>query len=119
MKNTLKSFLSLGKGELCLWGGSVLLVLLSFFLFDRTGYLTLISSLVGVTSLIFNAKGNPVGPILMVLFSIFYGVISFSFSVSYALALSSCSLFMVFLRDGCVHYSIEGSRRKQGFLPAA
>ena len=80
MKNTLKSFLSLGKGELCLWGGSVLLVLLSFFLFDRTGYLTLISSLVGVTSLIFNAKGNPVGPILMVLFSIFYGVISFSFA---------------------------------------
>ena len=52
----------------------------SFLLFDRESLLTLAASLVGVTSLLFAAKGNPIGPALMVLFSILYGIISFSFS---------------------------------------
>lgn len=68
------------KGELILWGTSASLILASFFLFDRAHYLTLIASLVGVTSLIFNAKGNPFGQVLMVLFSLLYGVISFTFA---------------------------------------
>ena len=48
-------------------------------IFDRDGYHTLVASLIGVTSLIFNAKGNPIGQVLMVVFSIIYGIISFSF----------------------------------------
>lgn len=68
------------KGEIVLWSGSVLLILLSFCLFDRANYLTLCASLIGVTSLIFNAKGNPVGQVLMVAFSLLYGVISFRFA---------------------------------------
>jgi nicotinamide mononucleotide transporter PnuC len=36
--------------------------------------------LIGVTSLIFCAKGNPFGQILMIVFSIIYGIISYSFS---------------------------------------
>lgn len=68
------------KGELALWGASVTLILLSFCLFDRVNYLTLCASLIGVTSLIFNAKGNPVGQLLMVIFSLLYVVISYSFS---------------------------------------
>ncbi|MBQ6711089.1 MAG: nicotinamide mononucleotide transporter [Clostridia bacterium] len=68
------------KGELALWGGSVGLILLSFALFDRENWLTLAASLIGVTSLIFNAKGNPVGQLLMVVFSLLYGVISWSFA---------------------------------------
>ena len=48
-------------------------------MFDRENYLTLLASLVGVTSLIFNAKGNPFGQLLMVLFSLLYGIISYSF----------------------------------------
>ena len=67
------------KGELMLWGASVVLIVLSFLLFDRENSLTLIASLVGVTSLILNAKGNPIGQLLMVLFSILYGMISLSF----------------------------------------
>ena len=35
---------------------------------------------IGVTSLIFNAKGNPFGQLLMVIFSLLYGIISYSFS---------------------------------------
>jgi nicotinamide mononucleotide transporter PnuC len=42
--------------------------------------MTLAASLIGTTSLIFNAKGNPIGQALMILFSLFYGVISYSFS---------------------------------------
>ncbi len=68
------------KGELALWGSSAGLILISFFLFDRVNFLTLAASLIGITSLIFSAKGNPVGPALMILFSLLYGVISYTFS---------------------------------------
>ena len=63
-----------------LWSSSVLLILISFFAFDRVNYLTLIASLIGVTSLIYNAKGNPFGQVLMVIFSILYGIISYTFA---------------------------------------
>lgn len=63
-----------------LWLSSVSLVILFFLIFDRVGFLTLVASLIGVTSLIFNAKGNPIGQILMILFSILYGIISYSFA---------------------------------------
>ncbi len=68
------------KGEITLWCISVVLIVISFFVFDREKYLTLVASLVGVTSLIFNAKGNPFGQFLMIIFSILYGIISYTFS---------------------------------------
>ena len=68
------------KGELALWSGSAGLILASFSVFDRVNFMTLAASLIGVTSLIFNAKGNPIGQALMVVFSLLYGLISFSFS---------------------------------------
>ena len=68
------------KGELALWGCSTGLIFISFVLFDRGSLLTLAASLIGTTSLIFNAKGNPIGQALMVVFSLLYGVISYSFS---------------------------------------
>lgn len=68
------------KGELLLWVLSAVTITISFLLFDRTNYLTLIASLIGVTSLVFNAKGNPFGQLLMVIFSVLYGIISCSFS---------------------------------------
>ncbi|MBO7156212.1 MAG: nicotinamide mononucleotide transporter, partial [Clostridia bacterium] len=66
-------------GELLLWLASVLLITVFFCLFDRQSYHTLVASLIGVTSLIFLAKGNPIGQMLMVVFSVLYGVISFNF----------------------------------------
>ena len=65
--------------EKCIWLSSVVLTVVSFCIFDREGFLTLIASLLGVTSLILCAKGNPLGQLLMVIFSILYGIISFSF----------------------------------------
>ena len=68
------------KFEIILWSFSVLSIIISFMVFDRSNYLTLCASLIGVTSLIFCAKGNPFGQILMIIFSTIYGIISFSFS---------------------------------------
>ena len=68
------------KAELALWLGSVLMIVTAFCLFDRESYLTLIASLIGVTSLIFAAKGHPVSQVLMIVFSILYGIISYSFA---------------------------------------
>lgn len=68
------------KGEITLWGISVMLILAAFTAFDRVNYLTLAASLIGVTSLIFNAKGNPIGQFLMIIFSMLYGIISLQFA---------------------------------------
>ena len=68
------------KSEIALWSISVTVVVISFCMFDRENYLTLCASLIGVTSLIFDAKGNPFGQLLMVLFSLLYGIISYTFS---------------------------------------
>ena len=68
------------KSEMMLWSISVMLIVISFGMFDRTNYMTLCASLIGVTSLIFNAKGNPFGQLLMVVFSLLYGIISYTFA---------------------------------------
>lgn len=67
------------KAEKVLWLGSLLFILVSFFVFDRANYLTLITSLIGATSLIFCAKGNPFGQVLMIVFGLIYGFISYTF----------------------------------------
>ena len=66
--------------EIILWSTSSMLIIASFLTFDRENLLTLAASLIGVTSLIFNAKGNPFGQLLMVVFSLLYGIISYTFS---------------------------------------
>ena len=72
-------FKSLTKFESILWGCSLLTVTLSFLLVPERDYLTLIASLIGVTALIFVAKGYVLGQILTLVFAIFYGIISFYF----------------------------------------
>ncbi len=68
------------KGEFILWCISVISIIFSFWVFDGKNYIVLSASLIGVTSLIFNAKGNPFGQFLMIIFSLLYGFISFSYS---------------------------------------
>lgn len=66
--------------ELFLWAGSSVLILTFFLAFDRENYLVLCASLLGILSLLLNAKGNPIGQCLMILFSLLYGIISYQFS---------------------------------------
>ena len=68
------------KSDIILWSSSVIMIITSFCIFDKESYLTLCASLIGVTSLIFNAKGNPVGQFLMIMFSLLYGIISYTFA---------------------------------------
>ncbi|MDE7303878.1 MAG: nicotinamide riboside transporter PnuC [Oscillospiraceae bacterium] len=68
------------KFEIALWLSSITAITASFLIFDRTGWLKLAASLIGITALIFNAKGNPVGQILIIIFSVLYGIISYSFA---------------------------------------
>lgn len=76
MKNPFKD---LTKFELTLWITSVVVVTASFLLSPSQNYLTLIASLIGVTALIFVAKGYVIGQVMTVVFAVFYGVISFYF----------------------------------------
>lgn len=68
------------KAEWLLWLSSIIMIVIFYIIFDRANFLTLSASLIGVTSLIFNAKGNPIGQFLMVIFSLVYGIISFQFA---------------------------------------
>ncbi len=65
------------KTEWFLWLLSMAAVLFSFLMFDRGSYLTLAASLIGVTALIFCAKGNPIGHMLGIVFGLLYAVISY------------------------------------------
>lgn len=57
LRKKVKSLLNyFTKTEISLWCISVMLILVSFIIFDRESILTLIASLIGVTSLIFNAR---------------------------------------------------------------
>ena len=76
MSNPIKS---LTKKEWILWIGSLAIVILSNLLSTDIDVLTLVSACVGITSLIFAAKGNVWAQILMVVFSILYGLISWQF----------------------------------------
>lgn len=78
MKKSLYQYFT--KGEIYLFTVSALSIIIAFCIFDRNNYLTLCASLIGITSLIFNAKGNPTGQVLMIIFSLLYGYISFTFS---------------------------------------
>ncbi|MBR5226038.1 MAG: nicotinamide mononucleotide transporter [Clostridia bacterium] len=81
MHNRLLSpFLRLTRFERRLWLVSLLCAAVSFALSPQQDILTLIASLVGLTSLILNARGEVLGQVLMVLFSLIYGVISYSFA---------------------------------------
>ena len=68
------------KREIVIWSASVISVAVAFFLFDGRNYINLAVSLIGVTSLILSAKGNFIGLILMIVFSLIYGYISYTYS---------------------------------------
>ena len=77
MNRAKEFFKSITPFEYCLWASSVFAVVLSFLLCGNKSYLNLVGALIGVTSLIFIAKGNVIGNFLGVAFAGFYGVISF------------------------------------------
>lgn len=75
MKNLFRFTLS--RFERGLWMASVALVAGAYVLFGAQDPLSLVASLIGVTALIFVAKGHALGQLLTIVFAALYGVISF------------------------------------------
>ena len=75
----IKYICDLTRFELCLWITSVCVVVISFLASGKGDILSMIASLIGVTALIFVAKGYVLGQILTVVFAVFYGIVSFYF----------------------------------------
>ena len=73
-------FKALSVGELTLWLCSFLAVALSFVLSPERDVISLVASLIGVTALIFIAKGMVIGQVLTVVFAILYGIASYTFA---------------------------------------
>lgn len=71
-------FKSLNKFEWGLYILSLSLVIFSYVL-SGSGFLSFIASLIGVTALIFVAKGDVFGQVITVIFALFYGYISLKF----------------------------------------
>ena len=74
MKNQFR--VSLTRFEWALWLMSVTVVAGTYIGFQAGDALSLIASLIGVTALIFVAKGHVLGQLLTIVFAVFYGVIS-------------------------------------------
>lgn len=74
----INSVRNLTKKELALWIFSMLFVISTAFF--KSSIFEIIAGIIGVSSLIFAAKGDVLGQILMVIFSVMYGVISFTFA---------------------------------------
>lgn len=72
-------FRDLTKFEWALWMTSVVVVIASYLVAGGEGLLNMIASLIGVTALIFIAKGYVTGQVLTVIFAIFYGIVSYYF----------------------------------------
>ena len=77
MKRILNYF---SKSEIILWLLEVIIIITFFCIFDRKEFLNLAASLIGITALIFCAKGNPIGQALVIVFSALYGIIAFGFA---------------------------------------
>ncbi len=66
--------------EWILFSTSVVTIIVSYFISGNGALLEMIASLIGVTALIFVAKGLIIGQALTVMFSVFYGIISLTFN---------------------------------------
>ena len=66
--------------ELLLWAGSVTVIAVFYGVFDGEHPMNLAASLIGATSLIFAAKGNPFAQLLLIVFSVLYGIISWTYA---------------------------------------
>ena len=79
MKRILSYYNELSHFEKGLWIVSVIAVVLSSAFSGFGDPLSTIASLIGVTALIFVAKGYVIGQVLTIVFALFYGFISFFF----------------------------------------
>lgn len=74
LRNPFKGFT---KFEWVLWIGSMVAIAVAHFVAGSSDWASLAVSLVGVTSLIFAARGDPLAPLLFIVFAIIYAIKSY------------------------------------------
>lgn len=75
--NLKNAFRDLTKFEWGLWLTSVTVIIISALIVPNPDIVSMIASFIGVTALIFVAKGYVLGQILCIIFAVFYGIVSF------------------------------------------
>ncbi len=77
--NIIKSIKNLSNIEKSLWIGSLLVIFISSAAFPNPDWLSILTSLIGATALIFVGKGDPIGQLITIIFGIFYAIVSWQF----------------------------------------
>lgn len=72
-------FKSLAVRDYVIWSVSAVVNIIAFALTGWKDPLTFVSAIVGVTALIFNAKGHVIGQMISVIFAVFYSIVSYFF----------------------------------------
>ncbi len=93
MKKPHNPFKNLNTFEWILWTFSLAAIIASFFSVVSTDYANLAASLLGVTALIFAAKGDAFGMIIMLVFSLTYSFVSFTFGYYGEMIIYLCMQF--------------------------
>lgn len=73
------SFRNLSRFEMLLWLCSLAIITITFLIGGKREWLTLIASLIGATALIFISRGDVLGQVLTLVFSLLYALISYEF----------------------------------------
>lgn len=112
MKKPHNPFKTLNIFEWILWTTSLVAIIAAFFSVGSNDYANLAASLLGVTSLIFAAKGDAFGPLIMIVFSIVYSYVAFKVGyygemiIYLAMQLPCCTVSLV---NWLKHPSDKGS----------
>ncbi len=77
--NIFRSIQNLTKAEKGLWLGSLMIIFISSALLPDPDWLSVITSLVGATALIFVGKGDPIGQLISIIFGVLYAIVSWHF----------------------------------------
>lgn len=77
--NIIKSIKNLSLFEKIIWLGSLLVIFVTSAIFPNPDWLSVITSLVGATALIFVGKGDPIGQLISIIFALFYALVSLKF----------------------------------------
>lgn len=74
--NFIKSVKNLTKAEKLLWILSMTVIFISSAVFPDPDWMSVITSLVGASALIFVGKGDPIGQLICIIFSTLYAIVS-------------------------------------------
>lgn len=100
--------------EWSLWLCSILAILSTSLYFGNQEPLAILASLIGITSLIVSAKGNPVGQGLIIIFSVIYAYLALRNNYYSELITNSCLILpmAIFSLLSWLNHPFQGKKAK-------